>query len=127
MRKIKFRAWLNEEAEMWEDLEAVGQNVFYYGESWHEIDENIVIMQFTGLLDKTGKEIYEFDLVRFDMLSSSCDVYGCFGVVKWFEGSFVIMSTKDEFMQDLIDSSLNKCVEVIGNTYEHSHLLTPTK
>lgn len=54
MREIKFRAWDKENKEMitWEQVYCC------WGFSILD-DERFVGMQFTGLLDKFGKEIYE--------------------------------------------------------------------
>ena len=58
MREIKFRAWDNQLKKMFEDIE-------YHGKyKCNEGEEIFVVMQFTGLKDKNGKEIYEGDIVK---------------------------------------------------------------
>jgi len=61
MREIKFRAWHKGEYNIsapqmiYECQRQILQNF---------LDDNIPLMQYTGLKDKNGKEIYEGDIIR---------------------------------------------------------------
>ena len=126
-REIKFRAWLSgkhgslrfSESRMeynapiikgkWADIES--------GWDIHGLYDTIPLMQYAGLKDKNGKDIYEGDIVRFtDWING--EMMNLNGVVGFENGSFVI---KSDIM--IYYRWIDYEVEVVGNIYETPELL----
>lgn len=80
--------------------------------------DNFELMQFTGLLDKNWKEIYEGDIVKFDPLIKMGNCDGTFAVeIKWNEfGWYPWWGTIPQIQAD------HGC-QIIGNIYENPELL----
>ena len=61
MREIRFRAWDEDEKMMVQWNELRDTQLFNDGFD----NDHCVLMQFTGLKDKNGKEIYEGDIMEY--------------------------------------------------------------
>ena len=127
MKTTKFRALVN------------GRMVYQTGalskmsRFWQvvEYDKEAVVMQFTGLHDKNGKEIYEKDIVKHNghilenpLLISFLDGAFCIGMKGIRDNNFESFITIRDAMCMATDYNTELEIEVIGNIYEKSELLS---
>lgn len=122
MREIKFRAWdkINKDMFNVESINFQERKVYRDIVSYREFND-IELMQYTGLKDKRGKEIYEGDI----LFESFGEIYykvvfenGSFRAE--FDGDF------DEYSFYLIDVVAQGC-EVVGDIYENHELIREVK
>lgn len=104
VREIKFRVWDKFGMHDWNNM------VKCLYQSTH-FDEFENIMQFTGLFDKHGVEIYEGDIIRCKLRT---DKEYWLAEVKW---------SIDAWCLGLHTISSYVDIEVIGNIYENPELL----
>jgi len=112
-RDIKFRAWGPNTKYMWSWEEF--KHCFVHAMFDPEHGEKI-LMQYTGLKDKNGKEIYEGDIVVTKGTSMSGK--------KWDHKPKTVVFDPD-YGYCLLKSSL--ITDVIGNIYENPELLEGLK
>jgi uncharacterized phage protein (TIGR01671 family) len=77
--------------------------------------------QFTGLHDKNGKEIYEGDIIKYELIGWNGSVAGLvlFDAKKC---SFTVENAYADFHDDF-DKSMDAYCEVIGNIHDNPELL----
>lgn len=91
------------------------------------VNNDIHLMQSTGLLDKNGKEIFEGDVVQFEDFSKVSNfLYINIGIIEWYRGSFHLTNGNSVSMEDLVDGDLLD-VTIIGNIFENIELLEDYK
>lgn len=125
-REIKFRAW-NKKDKVMVDVAAMN-----FGPSglWSliedaddaelQLEDNYELMQYTGLKDKNGREIYEGDIVRTGE-DNIGDPDPTIGQVIMREGSWLIENEKKQEEIGLFSEITSR--EVIGNIFEDNQLL----
>lgn len=118
MREIKFRAWDNV-LKCFDSTVAANLLMQLHDED-EDLDEEygkrFFLMQFTGLHDKNGKEIYEGDFVKHDAWNYPFKV-----VFNQHKARFVC-----ELKSGLTQYIDYQRIEVMGNIYENPELVTPT-
>ena len=123
MREIKFRAWVKDRKEIFEVIliNYVTKKVTYLFERVgdllnirHEKFNDTELMQYTGLKDKNGKEIYEGDIFH---IGSKKILY----VVEWIDCGLKGRQIKNKSWIGL--DYWKDDIEVIGNIYENPELM----
>lgn len=128
MRETKFRAWNKlKKIMVYEDED----NSSVYLDGWCASDVQVLnqtlnskfvkdiyeFMQYTGLKDKNGKEIYEGDIVKFKMYDGEYENYK----IVFRNAEFEAINEDDT---NFISTDIwNVYGEVIGNIYDNPELL----
>jgi uncharacterized phage protein (TIGR01671 family) len=127
MREIKFRGKAIEEAHSVHSHQHVKDGEWLYGDlaqnkdkgvmwvdTWHVIPSTVG--QYTGLKDKNGKEIYEGDIVKADML-----------YVIVFEEDWATFRAKSIIGFGEMNMTFSRRMEVVGNIHDNPEMLEGEK
>jgi uncharacterized phage protein (TIGR01671 family) len=116
MRKLKFRVWLTFSRQ------------FKYFDIYEGTNSGIpgIIQQFTGLIDKNGKDVYEGDFITFscDYTIDSSDV----DVVQWgnqevfYDEEYAGFYFGRKLQFQILDKIMPETIEVVGNIFENPDL-----
>lgn len=134
-RELKFRAWIKDEGEM--RYPSSDRYIKFNGDCYYivrnlansrkqifqrENPDNIELMQYTGLKDRNGKEIYEGDMpngIYKGMYIQWCNQCASFAL--FLNNATCTSCENDIFWNDFLDD-INE-IEIIGNIYENPELL----
>ncbi len=107
--RLKFRAFnkdANQNKMTYFDLESLCYHDYVVWETM--LKHGHPIMQFTGLTDRSGKEIYEGDILK--------NEHGLNEIVKWMNGQCCNFCATGYNL----DSEVTSNCWIAGNIYEHS-------
>lgn len=118
-REIKFRAWFKPEKRMHT------VNTISFNEGWIDATkyngdiEDFELMQFTGLNDINGNEVYEGDIIK------NTDT-GETSLVFWNTEKVQFCVRYDNDHQDIypLHRPIGNLYCVVGNMHEHPHLIS---
>lgn len=144
MRQFKFRAWDERNEVMHYDFQFIKSGdsgndwiVFISDKSGvksgHSKDEHQIVldnpyfrqqlkvMQYTGLKDKNGKDIYEGDVISFVAASGYADGIG---LVKWNCNmcGFILVNHADDIYDSIYDFT-ESILTIMGNVYNNPELV----
>ena len=120
-RVIKFRAWDGDEITNEFSLYSDGKIASRVGTF---SPKPLILMQFTGLYDLHGKEIYEKDRIRYGAIDADGNTHEMKGTIEWDseECGFVVESDSDKWPIIAMRFVIQK--EIIGNAYETPDLIS---
>lgn len=116
-REIKFRAW-DRTRKCFIHVPDIKDLLFSYGNNYdYTKGDDVELTQYTGLKDVNGKEIFEGDVCRFPN-----DDKFIARIERWLEcyGEWIGEPECDDQLRDFYRAEKST---IIGNIYEHPHLL----
>lgn len=125
MRELKFRVW-DKTSEAWLNDKisiALSGAILFEWEPVNKalmwLEKELIFMQYTGLKDKNGKEIYEGDILEYPDSYVWTNEASIAEVIYWKS-----MRLEGVWIDCYIDYDSFKNCEIIGNIHENHNLLT---
>jgi uncharacterized phage protein (TIGR01671 family) len=116
MREHKYRAWHKQEQKMYLVAGMIKDMVLLLSDDGDMVTsihmDEVDLMDYTGRKDRKGDEVYDGDILG--------NKWGKYRIY-WDTDSFIARS-EDGFRFHISDIEFN-ALEIIGNIYEHSHIL----
>lgn len=129
MREIRFRALSKADNQMFNvdymkldngNVPYVNGEVFSKNDGWvvYELDDDFKLMEYTGLKDKNGTEIFECDIIKAKFIKDGSEATGW---IEYFDkdASFICHLKGGDYALLVALSEL----EVIGNIYNNKEFL----
>lgn len=115
MRKIKFRFWDPFNQIMIfcsEEYQDYLSKFFIEYDSAIQGENNPLLMQFSGLKDKNGTDVYEGDIIRSEFLNG-------YWYVTFKEGNFGLIKSEDDNPFLMGACNQDGATEIVGNIYQN--------
>lgn len=128
MEVLKFRAWdlIGKRMLQWGDIMNLPAWEIFPGPE----QRAFIVMQYTGLKDMNGKEIYEGDIIDIHQTVNGCNLFvitwGDVGISARYLIDSEMLREYEYDIKELLEVNIGKyekSVEVVGNIYENDELL----